>query len=128
MWPKDNPESWQQIHEFIAEFPDDEYWSQWKPMVRDVVLSLEARGLASLFRIGQGMHHIIFSTSERHGLTSEPRVTLEFHPKEQIIRVAYGRTNLYFSEPLSEDRVSPSAALPGILRYLRRCNSLAGVD
>jgi hypothetical protein len=34
---KDNPESWRQIREFVAEFPDDDYWSEWKSMVRDVV-------------------------------------------------------------------------------------------
>lgn len=120
MWPKNNPESWQRIHEFIAEYPDDDYWSRWKSMVRDVVSALEARGLASLFRIGQGMHHIILSTLEHHGLTSEPRVTLEFHPKEQIVLVAYGCTNFAFSEPVSEERVAPSAAVPTVLHYLRR--------
>lgn len=120
MWPKNNLESWQRIHEFIAEFPDDDYWSRWKSMVRDVVSALETRGLGSLFRIGQGMHHIILSTSEHHRLASEPRVTLEFHPKEQIVRVAYGCTNLAFNEPLSEERVAPSAAVPTILHDLRR--------
>jgi hypothetical protein len=59
MLPKDNPESWRCIHEFIDEFPDDDYWSKWKPMVRDVVTALEARGLGSLFRIGQATHDII---------------------------------------------------------------------
>jgi hypothetical protein len=124
MWgkgpPKDNLESWQDIQQFIAEFPDDDYWSKWKPMARGVLFDLESRGLAPLFRIGQGMHHIMFSTAERHGLTNEPRVTLEFHPKEQVVRVAYGRTNLYFCEPLSEERVAPAAAVPTVLRYLRR--------
>lgn len=120
MWPKNNPESWQKIHEFIAEYPDDDYWSRWKAMALEVVSGLETRGLASLFRIGQGMHHIMFSTAERHGLTTEPRVTLEFLPKEQIVRVAYGCTNLYFSEPLSEERVPPSSAVPTTLGYLRR--------
>ena len=28
--PKDNPESWRQIHKFVAGFPDDDYWSKWK--------------------------------------------------------------------------------------------------
>lgn len=120
MFPKDNSESWQHIHEFVDEFPDDAYWSTWKPMVRDIVSTLEARGLAPLFRIGQSMHHIIFSTLDHHRLTSEPRVTLEFLPKEQIVRVAYGRANLYFSEPLSQERVAPSFAVPSILGYLRR--------
>ncbi len=120
MWPKDNPESWKQIHEFIDEFPDDAYWSAWKSMVRDVVTKLEERDLVPLFRIGQSMHHIIFSTVDHHRLTSEPRVTLEFNPKDQTVRVAYSSANLYFSEPLSENRVSVTACLGTTLDYLRR--------
>jgi hypothetical protein len=125
MWgkcpPKDNLESWQDIQMFIAEFPDDhDYWSKWKPMARGVVSELEARGLAPLFRIGQSMHHILFSTVDHHRLETEPRVTLELLPKEQIVRVAYSCANLYFSVPVSEERVTPSIAVPVVLRYLRR--------
>jgi hypothetical protein len=120
MFPRDNFESWQHIHEFIDEFPDDVHWSQWRPMVRDVVSSLEARGLVALFHIGRSMHHIIFSTLEHHGLTSEPRVTLEFHPPEQAVRVAYSCSNLHFGEPLSEECVPITAAVPSTLSFLRR--------
>jgi hypothetical protein len=120
MFPKDNVESWQRIYEFIDEFPDDAYWSQWKPMVRGVVSTLDARGLVASFRIGQSMHHIIFSTIDHHRLTSEPRVTLEFHPKEQTVRVAYSCSNLYFNEPLSQETVPLSTAAPSTLGYLRR--------
>jgi hypothetical protein len=120
MYPRDNLESWQHIHEFIDEFPDDVHWSQWKPMVRDVVSSLEARDLAALFRIGQSMHHIIFSTLEHHGLTSEPRVTLEFHPTGQAVRVTYSCSNLHFGEALSEECVPITAAVPSTLGFLRR--------
>lgn len=120
MLPKDNPESWRKIHEFIDEFPDDDYWSEWKSMVRSVLTALEARGLGSQFRIGQAMHDIILSTSESHGLASEPRVTLQFYPKEQIVRVAYGYTYPDFAQPLSEERVAPSVAVSSVLRHLRR--------
>lgn len=120
MGPKDNPESWRQIHEFIASFQDDRCWSTWKLMVTDVVCALEARGLAAYFRIGQSLHHIMLSTSEHHGLTSEPRVTLIFHSKDNSACVAYGCTNLHFSAPLSEDRVPPAEAVPRILHHLRR--------
>jgi hypothetical protein len=124
MWgkgpPKDNLESWQDIQHFISEFPDNDYWIKWKQIVRQVVSELESRGLAPLFRIGQSMHHIIFSTLDHHQLTSEPRVTLEFDPKEQKVRIAYSYANLYFSEPLSEERVPVSSASSSAIRYLRR--------
>jgi hypothetical protein len=120
MVPKDNPESWQRIHEFVNEFPDDAYWSAWKPMVREVLSGLESRGMVPLFRIGQSMHHILFSTLDNHRLTSEPRVTLEFHPEHQTVRIAYSCTNLYFNEPISQETVPVSAAVPVILGYLRR--------
>jgi hypothetical protein len=120
MVPKDNPESWEHIRVFIEEFPDDAYWSEWKPMARNVVSSLQSCGLVTFFRIGQSMHHIIFSTLDHHRLASEPRVTLEFHPKEQTVRVAYSCSNLYFGEPLSQETLTISAAVPGILGYLRR--------
>jgi hypothetical protein len=120
VFPKDNLESWQQIHDFISEFPDDDYWSKWKPMVREVVLALEARGFSSSFRIGQSMHHIIFSTIGHHRLKDEPRVTLEFHPKDQAVRIAYSCSNLYFNEPLSQETVSMPNAVPSIIRYLQR--------
>ena len=89
-------------------------------MARDIVGALEARGLAPLFRIGQSMHHIIFSTADHHRLSSEPRVTLEFFPKEEIIRVSYSSANLHFSDPVSEERVASSVAVPSVIRYLRR--------
>jgi hypothetical protein len=124
MWgkgpPTDNLESWKDIQQFIAEFPDNDNWSKWKRMARDVIVALEARGLAPLFRIGQSMHHIILSTADRHRLSSEPRVTLEFLPKEELVRLTYSRANLNFSEPLSEERVSISDAVPSTLDYLRR--------
>jgi hypothetical protein len=124
MWgkrhPKDNPESWQDIHHFIAEYPDDANWSRWKSMVSDAVSALEARGLVELFRIGQSMHHVIISTLEHHRITSEPRVTLSFNAKEETVRVAYSCSNLWFNAPLSEETVQISAAVPTTLRYLRR--------
>ena len=120
MFPKDNPESWQQIYQFIDRFPDDAYWSVWEPMVRKVVVELEKHGLSEFFRIGQGMHQIIFSTLDQHVLESEPRVTLEFSPKEQTMRVAYSYALLYFHEPLSEETVSIDLATQSTINYLRR--------
>ena len=120
MFPKDNPESWQRIHEFIDEFPDTPHWSQWKPLVRSVISDLESRGLSTLFRVGQSMHHILFSLVEHHRLVSEPHVTLEFHAEPQTVRVAYGYTNLHFGEPAAEEVVPVASAIPSILAFLRR--------
>jgi hypothetical protein len=120
MSPKDNLDSWQHIREFIEHFPDDEYWSKWKPMARFVVSELKTCGAATLFRIGQSMHHIIFSTSDRHGLRWEARVTLEFDPAKQQVRVAYSCSNLYFGEPLSEETVEVSSAPSTVRRFLQR--------
>lgn len=118
--PKDNLESWQDIQGFLAEFPQGDYGSRWTAIVRDTIAALERRGLSPLFRIGQSMHHIIFSTVDKHVLGSEPRVTLEFDPNEDIVRIAYGFGNLYFSDPASEERVAAVTAVPTILLYLRR--------
>ena len=120
MFSKDITESWQQIHEFVDEFPDDAYWSTWKPMVLHVVSSLELRGLVPLFRIGQSMHQILFSTLDHHRLTSQPRVTLEFRPQDRTIRIAYSYSNIDFNEPISPETIPISACMPSILAYLRR--------
>ena len=91
MWPTDNPESWKEIHEFIEEHPNDNYWSKWKPMANQVISELEGRGLDKLFRVGQSMHTIIFSTLDHHRLAGEPRVTLDFDAEEQKVQIAYAR-------------------------------------
>jgi len=125
MWgqgpPKDNLESWQDIRGFIAEHPDDDdYWSEWKPMVRECILALEAHGLAKHFRVGQSMHDIILSTAHHHRLTSEPRVTLVFQPRERSVRIAYSYAHIAFSETVSQDTVPIASAPSNILVFLRR--------
>ncbi len=124
MWgvsvPRDNLESWVDIHAFVASFPDDEYWLQWKPIVENVVSQLEARGLAPFFRVGQSMHHVIFSTLDHHQLVEEPRVTLAIEPEEKRVRVAYSTANLWFQPAIAEQRADVSASVPIVLAYLRR--------
>ena len=88
-------------------------------MAREVVSALQNRGLAEHFRVGQSMHQIIFSTADRHGLSTEPRVTLEFYPKEQQVRVAYSHANIGFNEPDSEERIDVPSATSCALRYLQ---------
>lgn len=89
-------------------------------MVREVLASLEEHATTLLFRAGQSMHHIVFPTLDRHGLEAEPRVTLEFQPERDLVRVAYSVGNLYFCTPQSEISVSPDRAVPVIQGYMRR--------
>jgi len=120
MWPKDNAESWKQIHEFIEEYPDDEVWSEWKRMALAVVTDLENRKVAPFFRIGMSIHEVILSTLDHHRLKFEPRVMLRFQPREQLIRIAYGYRNSIYGEPVTEERLAPADAIPALLRQLRR--------
>jgi hypothetical protein len=120
MLPKDNPESWQQIHEFIASYPDNAVWQDWKQIAREIISALESLELVSKFRIGQSMSHIIFSTLNNHRVFGEPHVTLSIHAKQKTVRVAYSRTNLHFNSSISEDTYPVATAIPGILNYLRR--------
>ncbi len=121
MLPKGNLESWQKIHQFIDTFSAyGDQWLDWQNMVRTVVSNLENLGLGEFFRVGQGMHQIIFSTLDHHMLASEPRVTLEFSLNEQTVRIAYGNANLYFHESLSEEAVPIDFATQTTINYLRR--------
>ena len=71
------------------------------------------------FSAGQSMHHIIFATLDRHGLDSEPRVTLAFQPQQGLVRIALGTTNLYFAAPQWETAVPLREAVPTVRRFLR---------
>jgi hypothetical protein len=118
--PRDNPESWCRIHTFIAEYPNDAIWTPWKSMAEHIVATLEARKISSHVRVGQSMHHIVFSTADHHRLTNEPRVTIELLPRDDSVRVAYSTSNIYFAPPAQEERVGLSDAEVTIVRYLRR--------
>ena len=119
-FPENNAESWQQLRKFIEEFPGNARSSAWKQMAGGVVSELERRGLIPLFRAGKSMQHVIFSTSDHHGLRDEPRVTLEFQPEQQEVRIAYSKADIRFHEPLIEAWVSAPVALQVTLGALRR--------
>ena len=120
MYPKDNAESWQQIHELIKDaYPDDGVWPQWKKMARDFISELEAHGLAEHFRIGQSHSTIVFSTLEHHQLGWKPRVMLEFDPRKKTVRIAYSCRFLVYGPPITEETFPISAGIPNTLRYLR---------
>jgi hypothetical protein len=120
MLPNDNPQSWLRVREDIEQYPEDATWSAWKQIARQLMTDLTASGVTPFFRAGQGMHHIVFSTAENHGLTSEPRVTIEIDAAARRVRVAYSRSNLYFEKPIDENTVAIDESVTHVLRYLRR--------
>jgi hypothetical protein len=71
-----NPDSWQDVLEFITRFPDDQTWSTWKLVATEFMQRGIDAGLDARFRAGQSMHHLLFSTLEHHGLRGEPHVTI----------------------------------------------------
>jgi hypothetical protein len=93
-----NIAAWDFVVADIEQYPDNEYWTPWKILVRRFLQAGTAAGLNRYFRAGQSMHHIVFSTLDHHGLRDEPRVTIEFHPPSDL-RIAYGTTNLWFCKP-----------------------------
>ena len=90
-----NIASWEALITLIER---SEHWTPWKPLARRFLRAGIAAELNRYFRAGQSMHHIVFSTLDHHGLSDEPRVTIELHPPSEL-RVAYGTTNLLFRTP-----------------------------
>ncbi|RBP47475.1 hypothetical protein DES53_101272 [Roseimicrobium gellanilyticum] len=85
-----NIASWEIVAAGIEEYPDNEAWLPWKPLVRRFLRAGIDAGLNRYFRVGQSMHEIIFSTLDHHGFRGgEPRVTVEFHPPTEL-RILYG--------------------------------------
>jgi hypothetical protein len=115
-----NIASWKDIEVFIEQFPQDAHWTPWKALARRFVCEGVKLGLNRYFRAGQSMHHLVFSTLDHHGLRGEPRVTVEFHP-ENDLRIAYGTTNLFFSSPQVEHLLPFE---PGFATFRRFLNQL----
>jgi hypothetical protein len=88
-------------------------------MARQLIAELEAHDLVPYFRVGQSMHHIIFSTADSHGLGGEPRVTLEILPREQQVRVAYSLANMEMRPAISESHLAATEGVANVL-HLRR--------
>jgi len=87
--------SWDAVTAYIEQYPDDSNWGAWKKLARKFIREGISLGLNQYFRAGQGMHHLLFSTLDHHGLLDEPRVTVVFHPEDEL-RIIYSKTNLHF--------------------------------
>ena len=114
-----NIQSWKVIREFIEEFPDNAQCKPWKTLANRFIDEGMKLGLNHYFRAGQAMLHIIFSTLDHHGLRDEPRVTVEFHPEDEV-RVAYGNNNLEFNPPTLEYALPFELAFASFRRLLRQ--------
>lgn len=118
---RENVESWKQLLNFVEDFPDDDQWHSWKINVKRILSALKADGLSKCFRLGQSMHHIIFSTADRHGLELiDPlplRVTLAVDEQDRLY-VALSDRNLWFFEPTRKTVLDHDGEAETIKRYL----------
>lgn len=120
------PESWVAMTAFMTQLAQYPAVAGWARVGASIVVAGPARGLDQLFRAGQSMQHLIFSTAPHHGLQDELRVTVGWPEDDSqsaatgaMIEVSLGRTNRWFSAP---DRLSigPAAdAWPLVAEYLR---------
>jgi len=118
---EDNKKSWLKVLHFINTFPDDHTWRGWKAFTLAVIQGGIDAGLDQYFRAGTSMQHIVFSTSESHGLEqvnpAPPRVTLRRNENLEMF-VCWSHSNLWFSNPEHESPVTSDDVQPVLRHYL----------
>jgi hypothetical protein len=114
----ENRATWTEVREWINEYPDREYWNRWRAIIEPLVDRAVASQFDTLFRAGQSMSDLIFSTIDHHGLRHEPRVTVNVTP-EWNLRISYSTHNLWFMSPQQFEVAEPHLAFPVLTRYLQ---------
>ncbi|MCC6919510.1 MAG: hypothetical protein IT548_09920 [Alphaproteobacteria bacterium] len=87
-----NAQSWRELRSFLDESTDPRV-DNWKNAVFDLLDQLATLGADRLFRAGQGMSHIMFSTKKTHRLDrSDPHVvvTVSVTGRTLPVEVAFG--------------------------------------
>ena len=116
-----NKASWANVAQFVERFPENDTWRAWKVFMSALIQACINVGLSEYFRAGTSMQHIIFSTSEQHGLEnfspSPPRVTIGRDSKSEMF-VAWSHSNIWFNEPERREFVTAETALPVLRTYL----------
>jgi hypothetical protein len=115
-----NRASWEGMLRFVDEFPDDK-WRDWKTVVRPTLEASIRSGIAEYFRAGQSVHHLIFSTAEKHGLEdiqpSPPRVTFGLDDDGKLF-VGLSRYSLFFNPPDRKQLVDRNNAFVVLKSFL----------
>jgi len=107
-----NEDSWHWVAQGIEEYPNTEYWADYKDFARPVIKAVIDSGLHHHFRAGFSVSHIIVSTADRRLELCEPRqphVTLRFEKEKQV---AWSHANLHFHkaerfQPVNAENVFP---------------------
>ena len=116
-------ESWAWLTEWVEDTAvRDPILGSWAAFLLPVLRACVNEGLDHYFRVGQSMSHIIFSTTERHGLEHydppPPRISLLQDPDKQQWTVAWSYRNLWFSKPDRQDVITSDNAFSTLKRYL----------
>lgn len=119
MSSEENRASWCRVREDIAEYPQNEIWDGRRQAINPMLDQALELGMNSYFRAGMGMHQLIISTADHHGLRGEPGVTVEV-TEDRKLRISYSTKNVYFNPPIQSEVADPASAFPVFLIYLRR--------
>ncbi len=108
--------AWGAVDAFVERHPD----SQWRGFAQQFICECVHLKLDRYFHASQSMDHLVFSTLHHHDLRDEPRVTVELHPGEHTLRIAYGRNNLWSAPPEIEYTLPFDAGVKTFQQFLKQ--------